>query len=97
MSDSDLKSAVDEVRAIYVQQPITKNWNDPTRQQMIDSLNKAHSANKILVKALDKALLEVIDGQKWKKRLLWAFGATWTLIAFVLKWLIPYAIRGMLK
>ncbi|HET9320387.1 MAG TPA: hypothetical protein VFO27_11445 [Bryobacteraceae bacterium] len=96
MTDTDLKSAVEEVRAIYQQQPISKNWNDPTRQQMIDSLNKAHSANKVLVAALDKALLEVMNGRKWIRRLLWAFGLTWTIIGFLLKLFLPYAIKGML-
>lgn len=97
MSDIELKSAVEQVRTIYVQEPISEDWNNPTRQQMIKSLNKAHSANKVLVAALDKALLEVMNGRKWIKRLLWAFGATWTCIAFTLKWLIPYAIKGMLR
>ncbi len=97
MSETDLKSALEEVRTIYHQGPISEDWNNPTRQKMIESLNKAHSANKVLVRAFDKALLEVMDGRKWKKRLLWAFGATWTLIAFTLKWLIPFAIKGMLK
>jgi hypothetical protein len=97
MSDIDLKSAVEEVQGLYVQQPISKKWNDPTRQEMIDSVNKAHSVNKALVANLNKALLEVMSGRKWIKRLLWLNGATWTMIGFTLKWLIPYAVKGMLK
>ena len=97
MTDRDLRSAVEDVRAIYQPQPISKNWNDPTRQQMIESLNKAHSANKVLVAALDKALLQVIEERRWRKWLITGLGATWATMAFVLKWLIPYAIRGMLK
>ena len=97
MSDLDLKSAVEEVSGLYQQRPISKKWNDPTRQEMIDSLNKAHSVNKTLVAALNKALLELMRERKWRKWLWRAIAAIGVTVAGILKWLIPYAIKGMLK
>jgi hypothetical protein len=93
----DLNSAIDELRGLYHQHPLRRDWGDPTRQQMIDSLNKAHSVNKTLVAALDKALVELMQERKWRRWLTAGFCGTWAVLPFFLKWLIPYAIKGMLK
>jgi hypothetical protein len=92
----DLELALDQLRNLYQARPITRKWNDPTRQEMIDSLNKAHSVNKSLVSALDKCLAQLIRERKWRNWLISAFGATWLSIGVLLKWLIPYAIKGMM-
>lgn len=97
MSDEELKSAVEEVRGLYQQQPISRNWNDPTREQMIKSLNKAHAVNRTLVAALDKAIHELMQERKWRKWLWSAIAAVGVTVGGILKWLIPYAIKGMLK
>lgn len=97
MSDIDLKAACEEVSGLYQVHPISKNWNDPTREQMIKSLNKAHAVNRTLVAALDKALRELMNERKWRKWLGRGFAALAVTVGGILKWLIPYAIRGMLK
>jgi hypothetical protein len=96
MIDLDLTEALRELDSQYEQLPISKNWNDPTREQMIASLNKAHKVNKALIRNLNMALKALLLEQKRRKQVMWAFGATWATIVVVLKWLIPYALKGML-
>jgi hypothetical protein len=46
-----------------------KNWNNPTREQMVDSLNKAHDVNRKMAKELGDLRRAFEVG---RKKLLWA-------------------------
>lgn len=86
---------------IYRQTNTRANWNNPTREEMIKSLNVAHSANRTMVTALDQNRLLLIQererSKNWRNLLLWALGATWTVLGFMLKFLLPWAIKGMAR
>lgn len=85
------------LKNLYQQTSTRKNWDNPSRDEMVRSLNKAHTVNKTLVKNLDEALAELENERRWRKRLMYAFGATWAAIGYILKLMIPFAIKGMLK
>jgi hypothetical protein len=48
-----------------------------------------------MIKNLNTVLISLMSERKRMKQLLWAFGATWAIVGFLLKWLIPYAVKGM--
>ena len=97
MTDIELIEALHELDALYTQLPITREWNNPTHEDMIKSVNKAHSVNKALIRNVNTAFIALQAAGKRSTRLLWAFGITWTIFAAVLKWLIPYAVKGMAR
>jgi hypothetical protein len=85
------------LKNLYQQTETRKNWNNPSHEEMVRSLNKAHTVNKALVRNVDELLSELRNERKWRKRLMFAFGATWAGFAWVLKLIIPFAVKGMLK
>ena len=93
----DVKLEAGGLKNLYQQTPTRHNWNNPSREEMIRSLNKAHTVNKALVKNLDETLEQLESERTWRKRLMWAFGATWAIIGWILKLLIPFAVKGMAR
>jgi len=85
------------LRNLYQQTSTRKNWDNPSREEMVRSLNKAHTVNKALVRNVDELLSKLENERTWRKRLMWAFGATWAVFAWVLKLIIPFAVKGMIK
>jgi hypothetical protein len=73
--------------------------NAPTIEQM----NVAHANIRKLVTEKDRIIeqsngvVEVLKRERqWRKWMIAAFGATWSIIILLLKILVPYAIKGML-
>lgn len=84
---------------VYRQTDQRVDWNDPTRAQLIKSANDAHSANRKIIDNCDRmrvALLAERRGRRWLFR---GLLATWTVggavLGFTVKFLLPWAIKGM--
>ena len=95
---------ISDLHSLYQQTEDRKNWADPTRDEMVKSLNKAHSVNKALITHIDQAQAEVtltkleLKGmEKFVKVLLWFIGASWLVIGYIIKLLLPYAVKGMVR
>lgn len=108
MSDSDLKS----VRRVQKELNLTECYQEGGAREferswppsLQKSLTLAHDVNRALIRekdamqrTLDKTLLEVMRERKWRKWLWRAIVAIAVTVCGILKWLIPYAVRGMLK
>jgi hypothetical protein len=81
----------------YQQTATRKNWADPTREEIIRSLNKGHTVNRALEKNLNKALAELFRERRWRRWLMLGLGAAWAALGFMAKIFLPYAIRGMAR
>ncbi len=96
----DLKNLPPKLE-IYRQTNTRVNWDNPTREEMVKSLNDAHSANRAMVIALDQTRMLLVQererARNWRNLLLGALAATWTVLGFMLKFLLPWAIKGMVK
>jgi hypothetical protein len=70
-------------------------------EQLLKALNVAHNNIRQLVTEKDQlksASLKLHQTQKLQLKLfLAAMGVTWTIVGWVLKFLIPYAVHGMAK
>lgn len=69
----------------------------------IEQMNVAHANIRKLVSEKDRIIKQsnglvtvLTKERKWRKWMIGAFLATWSIIGYVLKILIPYAIKGML-
>jgi heme oxygenase len=70
MKDPDVELNSDPAPSeFYKATPERKPWNNPTREQMVDSLNKAHDVNRKMAKELGDLRTAFEVG---KKKLLWA-------------------------
>lgn len=90
------------VSHLYQQTADRNNWEKPTPEQIAQSLNKAHAVNKAVTKNLDDALFALIDARDqikklrfWLKVLWGALGISWTVTGYVIKLLLPFAVKGM--
>jgi len=70
-------------------------------EQLLKALNVAHNNIRQLVTEKDQlkaASLELYKKQRTLfKIFLWVMGVTWTMVGWLLKFLIPYAVHGMAK
>lgn len=92
---------------LYRQVPMPpEGWPDGTTPQALKaSCDKAHDNLKVVVRDRDRLQHEVIEvrrdaalAQRWQLKIfLSLMGATWAVLGGLLKWLIPFAIRGMTK
>ncbi len=87
---------------LYQQTADRKNWADPNHAEIVKSLNKAHSVNRVLIANLDQALATLVAAneeikalKRWLKWLLWCLGVSWAAIGGIIKFLLPYAVKGM--
>jgi hypothetical protein len=87
---------------LYQQTADRKNWDDPNRTEIVKSLNKAHSVNKVLIANLDQALRDLVSAneeikalKRWVKWLLWCLLASWGVVGYIVKFLLPFAVKGM--
>lgn len=88
---------------VYHQTEKRVNWDNPTRQELIDSANAAHSANRKIIENCDQMraalLVERRNRKRERKWLLRGIIATWTVggtvIGFLIKFLLPWAVKGM--
>ena len=92
------------LKNLYQQTSTRRNWDNPSREEMVRSLNKAHTVNKALIKNLDEqsvelknARLDLARERRWRKALISALISTWAAIGWMAKLMIPFAIKGMLK
>jgi hypothetical protein len=81
----------------YRQTAARANWNDPTRDELVKSLNKAHSVNRTMIAVIEAMRRELLRERKWRKWLTVALALTWTALGFIVKLLLPYAVRGMVR
>lgn len=94
--------SVPDLASLYQQTADRKNWDDPSRAEIVKSLNKAHAVNKALITNLDEALASLVSAneeikalKRWLKWLLWCLGASWAVIGYIVKFLLPFAVKGM--
>lgn len=87
---------------LYQQTATRKNWENPDHDDIVTSLNKAHSVNKVLLANLDQAFRNLVEAneeikalKRWVKWLLWCLGASWAVIGYIIKFLVPFAVKGM--
>jgi hypothetical protein len=70
-------------------------------QALLKALNVAHNNIRQLVSEKDQlkaASLKLYQQQKLQLKIfLAAMGLTWTIVGWLLKFLLPYAVHGMLK
>lgn len=83
--------------ACYQQSADRSNWNDPTRDQLVKSLNKAHAVNRTMIAVIEVMRRELLRERRWRKWLTVALALTWTVLGFIVKLLVPYAVRGMVR
>lgn len=76
------------------------DWNDPTRAQLVKSANVAHHANRKIEKTCNELREALISERRWRRWVTRALIATWTigpgLIAGLIYFLVPWAIKGMM-
>lgn len=88
----------------YKPQPEPPGGWPKRTEPTVEQLNRAHQNIRQLVLEKDRiiqqgnALCEELKRERrWRRWLTAAFAATWVSIYCVLKYLIPYAIKGMLR
>lgn len=87
----------------YEQIPMPpRGWPErETPEALRKSLDKCHDIQHAVLRENDrlrKVVLDLYEAQRWLLKLFIALMlGTWTVMGGVLKWLIPYAIRGMAK
>ena len=110
MSDTDRRldcpwrDATDEQLAALgtTREDIRKSYLAPRSpkklaEELVDLYDTQHNLRKDEDAKYASQQKELEQERKWRKWLVRGFVATWGVLIFVLKWLIPYAIKGMLK
>lgn len=78
---------------------VRSDYGKRSQTDLIRDVNIAHDFIKKLVHEKDQIrqaqFLHSERELKWRKILWWALGATWALIGWLIKFLLPYAVKGM--
>ena len=80
--------------------PKLSDYKHRAPELLAKDVTVAHDNIRKLVAENDLMRAQLLAAQKnfatWKKYFMWAFGATWTFIAFLFKLLMPYLVKGFL-
>jgi hypothetical protein len=88
----------------YEDKPVPPGgWPKRTRPSL-ESENKLHTNLRNLVVEKDRIIeqgnslvAELKKERRWRNVLMTALGTTWAVLIYVLKLLVPYAIKGMMR